>query len=95
MLAPRAASILELEFVKRELYNQINVCKDIEIQKRKLNDEMKRMEDEMELTIESYKHILESQGKEEETDIVKIRKELLTMQRQIESLSTERYFNVI
>jgi hypothetical protein len=55
-----SAVLLELEFVKRELYNQITYAKELDKEKNHLKDEMRRMEEEMQLTIESYKNILES-----------------------------------
>lgn len=42
---------------------------------------MRKMEDEMQLTIESYKNILESFEHQDETDIVKARKEIVNMQK--------------
>ena len=55
-----SAVLLELEFVKRELYNQINYVRDLEKEKKLLKDDMRKMEEEMALTIDSYKNILES-----------------------------------
>jgi hypothetical protein len=55
-----SAVLLELEFVKRELYSQINYSKDLEDEKSLLKDDMQKMEEEMQVTIESYKNIIES-----------------------------------
>ncbi len=43
--------LLELEFVKRELYSQINYSKELERGKQKLKDHLRKMEDEMQVTI--------------------------------------------
>lgn len=55
-----SAVLLELEFVKRELYNQINCVKDLEKEKHQLKEDMRKMEEEMLVTIDSYKNILDS-----------------------------------
>lgn len=49
----------------------------MEDEKVKLKDDMHKMEDEIAATIMSYKEVLESFGRDEETDIVKIRKEMI------------------
>lgn len=82
--------LLELEFVKRELYNQISIVKELEQEKFKLKDDMRKMEDEMQLTIESYKGILENFEQDDQSDIVKVRKEMMNMAKQIEVLEKER-----
>ena len=48
------------------------------------------MEEEMQLTIESYKNILESYETDDQTDAVKLKREVGTMQRQIEDLQRQR-----
>ena len=48
------------------------------------------MEEEMEVTIESYKNIIDSFSNDDQTDIVKIRKEMISMTKQIEELEKER-----
>jgi hypothetical protein len=58
--------LLELEFVKRELYSQINYGKALELDKVKLKQHLRKMEDEMQVTIETYRGLLEQQA--EETD---------------------------
>ena len=85
-----SAVLLELEFVKRELYNQIGISKELEGEKKKLKDDMRKMEEEMAVTIESYKNILESFEQDDQTDIVKVRREMLSMTKQIEALEKER-----
>lgn len=82
--------LLELEFVKRELYNQILFTRELETDKKKITDEYGKLEEEMALTIESYQQILEGLQTDEGTDIVKIKKEMITMQKQIEELESER-----
>ena len=44
----------------------------------------------MQITIESYKNILESYTQDDQTDIVKVRKEMISMQKQIEDLEHQR-----
>jgi len=44
----------------------------------------------MEVTIESYKNIIDSFSNDDQTDIVKIRKEMISMTKQIEELEKER-----
>ncbi|CDW77286.1 UNKNOWN [Stylonychia lemnae] len=85
-----SAVLLELEFVKRELYNQINFAKDLDKEKQLLKSDMRKMEEEMQITIESYKNILESFEQNDQTDTVKIKKEMVAMQRQIEDLQRDR-----
>ena len=53
-------ALLELEFVKRELYSQINYGKDLEKGKQKLKDHLRKMEEEMQVTIETYRDLIES-----------------------------------
>jgi formiminotetrahydrofolate cyclodeaminase len=62
--------LLEMDFVKRELYSVINLNKSLENDKHKLKGHLKKMEDEMQMTIQSYMQIIEAQQTEEtkETD---------------------------
>jgi hypothetical protein len=39
--------LLELEFVKRELYNQISYAKELDREKQALKADMRKMEEEM------------------------------------------------
>lgn len=71
--------MLELEFVKRELYNQITYAKELDREKQALKSDMRKMEEEMQLTIESYKNILESFEQDDQTDSVKAKKEMMSM----------------
>ena len=50
--------LLELETVKKELYNQIAVSKQLAIDKRNLTQQVNQVEEEMQMTIESYKSVL-------------------------------------
>ena len=52
--------LLELEFVKRELYSQINYGRTLESDKAKLKDHLKKMEEEMQMTIETYRNVIET-----------------------------------
>ena len=49
---------MELDFVKRELYSLINFNKSLEADKGKLKQHIKKMEDEMQMTIDSYMQII-------------------------------------
>ncbi len=42
---------------------------------------MRKMEEEMQLTIESYKNILENFEQDDQTDTVKAKKEMINMQK--------------
>jgi len=46
--------LTELDFVKRELYNQINYAKELEVAKQKKVKQLEDIEEEMKVTIESY-----------------------------------------
>jgi hypothetical protein len=48
------------------------------------------MEEEMAVTIESYKNILENFEQDDQTDIVKVRREMMGMTKQIEELEKDR-----
>lgn len=71
--------LLELEFVKRELYSQINYGKSLENDKVKLKQHLRKMEDEMQVTIETYKEVIEQYQASDETDVVKLRQEIQSM----------------
>ena len=60
--------LLELDFVKRELYSLINFNKSLEADKQKLKQHLKKMEDEMQMTIDSYMQIIQSQQKQDKHD---------------------------
>lgn len=48
------------------------------------------MEEEMGVTIESYKSIIDCYAQDEETDVVKVKKEMNLMSKQIMDLERER-----
>ena len=50
--------LLELDFVKRELYSLINFNKSLESDKQKLKMNLKKTEDDLQMTIESYMNII-------------------------------------
>ena len=52
--------LLELETVKRELYNQISCTQNLQHEKTNLSNQVAMVEEEMQLTIESYKSVLEA-----------------------------------
>lgn len=76
--------LLELEFVKRELYNQINFAKELGLDKSMLKHDMRKMEEDMNVTIQSYKDIIESFSQDDQSDIFKVRKEMKAMEKQID-----------
>ena len=51
---------------------------------------MRKMEEEMQTTIESYKEILESFEQNDQTDTFKLKKEMVAMQKQIDELDRDR-----
>jgi len=52
--------LLELDFIKRELYSQINYGKTLETDKLNLKNHIRKMEDEMQLTINTYQELIGS-----------------------------------
>ena len=76
--------LCELEQVKRELYNQIEVNKDLESDKLNLTGQVALVEEEMQLTIESYKSVLEANESDIESDCGKAKTELKQMSQQLD-----------
>jgi hypothetical protein len=81
---------LELEFVKRELYSSINYSKTLEQDKQKLQKNLIKMEDEMQVTIETYRNVIETYEKEGETDVRQLKREIEAMQKQHQELERAR-----
>ena len=81
---------MELEFVKRELYNQINLAKTLEHEKKGLAKQVADIEEEMQLTIESYKAVLTANESDIDSEHGKAKVELVQMTKQIEVLDSER-----
>jgi hypothetical protein len=52
--------LLELDFIKRELYSQINYGRSLEVDKGNLKNHIRKMEDEMQLTINTYQELIGS-----------------------------------
>ena len=79
-LGPKIYSVsdvlLELELVKRELYNQIHLTNNLQHEKINLSSQVALVEEEMQMTIESYKSVLEASESDTETDHGKAKKEL-------------------
>jgi len=75
--------LLELDFVKRELYSLINLTKSLGSDKVKLKNHIKKMEDEMQMTIDSYMQIINEHQQDEHADANKLRQEIALMQLQI------------
>lgn len=53
--------LMELDFVKRELYEQINVNRELEVERNKARRQFLDLEQEMEQTLEGYRIVLEDQ----------------------------------
>lgn len=70
---------MELEFVKRELYNQINLSKTLEHEKQGLAQQVTNIEEEMQLTIESYKAVLTANETDIDSEHGKAKVELIQM----------------
>lgn len=51
--------LMELDFIKRELYEQIGINKDLEVECNKARKQFIDLENEMELTLEGYRTVLE------------------------------------
>ena len=81
---------MELEFVKRELYNQINLSKSLEKEKRGLAKQVYDIEEEMQLTIQTYKEVLTASETDIDSEHGKAKIELVQMTKQIETLDSER-----
>ena len=71
--------LLELDFIKRELYSQINYGKAVDNDKKKLKEHLKKMEDEMQMTIETYRGVIESYQTDDQSDIHKLKHEISQM----------------
>ena len=66
----------ELEQVKRELYNQIQLTQNLEKEKKNLSNQVGQIEEEMQLTIASYRSVLEASETDSTTDFGKAKTEL-------------------
>lgn len=82
--------LMELEFVKRELYNSINLAKALDKEKKSLCSQITNLEEEMSCTIDSYKAILAANSNETEQSIGSTKNEFSAMQRQLDSYEHER-----
>lgn len=93
-LGPKQYSVsdvlCELEQVKRELYNQIDLNTNLSNDKRVLNSQVALVEEEMQMTIESYKSVLEASESDAESDCGKAKTELKQMTIQLEQMTRER-----
>ena len=81
---------MELEFIKRELYNQINLSRSLEKEKHGLCNQIVQIEEEMSTTIESYKAILTSNENESEKHMGSAKLEFANMTLQFEKYENER-----
>jgi regulator of replication initiation timing len=68
-----AEILLELEFIKKELYSSISQAKQLTQEKQKLRVQVESLEDEIELTIHSYKSVLETNATDTESDVGRAR----------------------
>lgn len=81
--------LLELDSVKRELYEQIEANKMIKVERQKLKKEFHDMEAEMQATIQGYCEVLESQQVENNGDTFRIKQQLVEQQNLTERLNQE------
>lgn len=81
--------LIELDSVKRELYEQIEANKMIKIERQKLKKEFHDMEAEMQATIQGYCEVLESQQVENNGDTFRIKQQLVDQQNLTEKLGQE------
>ena len=81
--------LIELDSIKRELYDQIEANKIIEKEKRKLKQEFHNMEAEMQVTIQGYWEVLESQQNESFGDSFRVKQQLVEQQNINEKLQKE------
>lgn len=79
-LGPKIYSVsdvlCELDQVKRELYNQIRVVKSLESDKVSLSSQIALVEEEMQVTIESYKSVIEATESDVDGDSGRAKTEL-------------------
>lgn len=81
--------LVELDSVKRELYEQIEANKVIKTEKQKLKREFHDMESEMQATIQGYCEVLESQQLENNGDSFRVKQQLIDQQNLNERLQQE------
>lgn len=81
--------LIELDSVKRELYEQIEANKVIKLEKQKLKKEFHDMESEMQATIQGYWEVLESQQLESSGDSFRVKQQLVDQQNLTERLQME------
>lgn len=80
--------LMELDFVKRELYEQINVNKELEVERNLARKQFLDLESEMEQTLEGYRIVLEDQ--ETSPEDTQIRSELRNQLKLNETLQKEK-----
>ena len=62
--------LMELDFIKRELYEQIRINKSLEFERNNARKQFIDLESEMEQTLEGYRIVLEdSQTSAEDTEM--------------------------
>ena len=79
-----------MEQVKRELYNQIQLTQNLEDDKKNLSGQVAQIEEEMTLTIESYKSVLEASEQNDQSENGRTKIELRQMSQQLEQMTKER-----
>ena len=79
-----------MDFIKRELYNQIKYSQKQKATKKQLRQQVNDMEEELDQTITSYKRVLAFNETDLETDHGKAKHELKQMTEQIAQLEKER-----
>lgn len=81
--------LIELDSIKRELSDQIEMNKAIKSDKTKLKQEYQELENEMNQTIQSYQEVIESLQVENTGDYFKVKKQLVEQQNLTEKLQME------
>ena len=82
--------LLELEFVKHDLNTQLGDLKNQEKETIKYKKQFNDLESEMQVTIDSYKAIVEQVQQTPEKQVNDLKKEIENMQRQIANLNGQR-----
>lgn len=80
---------LELDSVKRELYEQIEANKMIKLERVKLKHQLQEMESEMQTTLSAYSEVIEAQNMNNTNDDFRTRQQLREQQNLTETLQKQ------
>lgn len=80
--------LMELDFIKRELYEQINVNKELEEERNMARKQFLDLENEMEQTLDGYRTVLEDQ--EHSPEDTQLRTEFRNQMKLNETLQKEK-----